>query len=106
MRYCVTNSQRVGGCYIEFYAGKYDGTQWHDESLNIHYDVFCEYDLHAVFVKALPRFDHCGVTEISLKSWAEILNGEATALQREILCEMDQWVKTRVAGESFTVLGV
>lgn len=49
MKYFITNSEKIGTCYHEFYKGKWDGeTFWKEDSLLLHDEVMFSHNLEGV----------------------------------------------------------
>lgn len=111
MKYFVTDSERIGTNYYEFYKGKWDGeTFWKEDSISVHDNVLYE---NQGFVEAIIEvkhsFDAFGVTEISPGDWKNI--GEVI-LQKDCNCqelyfEADDWVQDVFKTyDCFTILGI
>ena len=96
-------------CYLEFQRGRFRGKHWLDRSLYLHDDAFEHLGLYEVFVTALPKFDHFGVTEVTpaqykrLKSIALERGGDIAAA----ILELDHWVENCFLTETrFTICGI
>lgn len=111
MKYFVTNYERKGTCYHEFYRGKWDGkTFWKEDSLSLHDDVLLE---HAGFVNAIkeviPTYDPYGETEISSEDWKKIglIVQHSDEGSKELYKEADVWLDDVLEEKGcFTILGL
>lgn len=83
MKYCCTETERVGTCYHEFQKGRFDGTFWHKDSLLISDDNLFELHLGDIFKSVVKTYDEYGETEITQEEWNEIY-GKACELGGEI----------------------
>lgn len=109
MKYCCTETERIGTCYHEFQRGKFDGSFWHEDSLFISDDNLYDLHLAPIFKSVVNSYDECGETEITQEQWNEIyikaseIGGEIKVVIDEINC----WVKNSFQVEKiFTILGM
>ena len=111
MKYFITNNERVGTCYHEFYKGKWDGhTFWKEDSLLLDDDILGE---HRDFIKAIaeviPTYDPYNVIEISSEAWeaiGQVIQDKDTSAQ-ELYQEVDEWLKGVLEENGcFTILGI
>ena len=112
MKYFVFDYQRDGGCYHEFYKGKWDGhTFWKKDSILLDDDILCGHKgfIDAV-IEAVPSYDPYGVTEISQSEWQKIGEFilEKDASSQALFKEADIWLKNNVfpTYTCFTILGM
>ena len=109
MKYFITDKEREGTCYHEFYKGKWDGeTFWKSDSISID-DDFLDRDFCDTIREVVPNYDPYGVTEISDAQWKAI--GEVitsrTKKTQEIYNEADRWLKDVFKKYTcFTILGI
>lgn len=111
MKYFVTDSERQGTCYHEFYKGKWDGiTFWKPDSLSLHDDILIECSgLVEAILAVVPSYDPFGNTEISYQEWKEIghLVEEKREKDKEVYEEADKWAESVYkAYDCFTILGI
>lgn len=109
MKYCCTESKRIGTCYHEFQRGKFDGSFWHKDSLLLSDDNLYNLNLAAIFKSVIDSYDECGETEITQKQWDKIyikaseMGGEIKIVIDEINC----WAENVFHDEKvFTILGI
>lgn len=111
MKYFVTNAERQGTCYHEFYKGKWDGRSFRrDDSICLHDDILGDAGGFAEIIFAVvPTYAPLGVTEISPEQWkqigklAEVKGGRAGELFREA----DEWAEDVFKiYDCFTILGI
>lgn len=111
MKYFVTNFERKGTCYHEFYRGKWDGeTFWRDDSLLLHDEVLFKHPGFAGAIKeVIPAYTPFGETEISFDDWKKIgqIIEHCEEGEKELYQEADSWLN-RVFQENgcFTILGI
>lgn len=111
MKYFVTNSERYGTCYHEFYKGKWDGKSfWKDDSLSLHDDVMLQNQgfIDAV-MEVIPTYASLGVTEITPEAWQRIgqIIKEKDESSQELYQEANIWVNNVFREyECFTILGI
>lgn len=74
MNYFVTNDERIGTCYHEFFKGKWDGeTFWKEDSLCLDDDLLCECRAFGnAILSVIPSYSPFGITEISPEQWEAI----------------------------------
>ena len=112
MKYFCTEQERKAShssCYLEFQRGEYSGKHWLAESISLHDDIFHDLHLYSLFKRAIPEFDHYGVTQVSQTQW-EMLSqlafeqgGEVSSLIQELAV----WVLDCFQIETvFTICGV
>lgn len=111
MKYFVTNENRQGTCYHEFYKGKWDGkTFWKDDSICLHDDILLECIGFEEAIRAvIPSYDPFGKTEITYLQWEKI--GQQIAdkddLSKEMYAEANAWaVAVCKEHACFTILGI
>lgn len=111
MKYFVSDNERNGTCYHEFYKGKWDGkTFWKDDSISLHDNIMFEYKGFVdAILEVIPTYDPFGETEITLEEWEKI--GLNTMLRdevsKEIYHEADIWAKEVFKEHKcFTILGI
>lgn len=111
MKYFVTEQERSGTCYHEFYKGAWDGsTFWRADSLLLHDDVLCEHrGFWETIAKVVPAYDTYGETRITHEDWQKIgaLIRKRDAGSRALYAEADAWLGDvwRVY-DCFTILGI
>ena len=59
MKYFVTDRERDGTCYHEFYKGRWDGkTFWKEDSISLHDNImFQAKEFIAALVVCVPKYD-------------------------------------------------
>lgn len=109
LKYCCSESERIGTYYHEFQKGRFNGTFWDKDSLLISDDNLYNLNLAAVFKNVVPSYDECGETEITQEQWNKIyikaseIGGEIKIAIDEINC----WAQTVFQDEKvFTILGL
>ena len=112
MNYFCTERERKRShstCYLEFQKGEYKGTHWLEDSISLHDDIFHELHLYRLFIKAIPDFDHYGITQVNEKEW-EKLKELAFAQGNEVqnlIEELSVWISECFASEKiFTICGI
>lgn len=111
MKYFITNRERKGTCYYEFYKGKWDGkTFWKENSLFLHDDVLHENKGFAeALMSVIPNFAPYGKTEISSEDWKNIgkLIFKKDSNCQELYKEANSWVEDVFKTcDCFTILGI
>ena len=111
MKYFVTDNEREGTCYHEFYRGKWDGyTFWKEDSLSIHDDIMVEHEGFPDAIKEIVTlYDSAGETEISFDEWIEIgkIIQQKDETSQAIYHEADEWLKDVFKTNGcFTILGI
>lgn len=78
MRFFVTDHERTGPCYYEFYKGRWDGeTFWKKDSLFLEDPVlFQAVGFETALVECVPGYDPFGETEITRGEWSLPMRGE------------------------------
>ena len=112
MKYFVNEEQRkLSGstAYFEFMKGKYHGKCWLSDSLSVSMNEFDRLRLEKLIFSVVPSFDYCGLTEITLKDWENIVikahsvGGETEAA----ISEIDEWARKALSdNKCFTILGI
>ncbi len=111
MKFFITENEREGTCYHEFYKGVWDGkTFWKEDSICLHDDILSKHSgFEKALRKAVPTFDPLGETIISPTQWkkiSEIILTESNE-DKELYEEADEWVqKTFEEYDCFTILGL
>ena len=112
MNYFCTEQERKEShstCYLEFQKGEYKGKHWLKDSISLHDDIFYELHLYSLFIKAIPNFDHYGITEVTEYEW-EILKKLALEQGEEVqslIEELSIWVSDCFEVEKiFTICGI
>ena len=111
MKYFISESERKGTIYHEFYKGKWDGkTFWKSDSILLSDDILNDAD---GFVDAILEvvfcYDPFGETEITLDEWNKIGEIIATkdAVSQEIYKELNEWLADVFKKHKcFTILGI
>ena len=110
MKYFVSDDQRDGTCYHEFYKGKWNRkTYWKTDSISLDDDYLFNGLIDAIR-EIVPSYDPYSVTEISIEQWNEI--GEIVLTKdtksQEVYHEADIWLKEQVfpKHKCFTILGI
>ncbi|MBQ7932184.1 MAG: hypothetical protein IJ334_14365 [Clostridia bacterium] len=112
MNYFVTNDERIGTCYHEFFKGKWDGkTFWKEDSLCLDDDLLCEYRAFGnAILSVIPSYNPFGITEISPEQWEAIgkqIAAEGDNIGLEMYREADAWVQDVFSTyDCFTILGI
>ena len=115
MKYFVTDEQRVGTCYHEFYKGKWDEkTFWKNDSICLHDDILYRVSVfEEAIVAVLPTYNPFGETEVYPAQWEEIgriirqKDNEDNKEAIELYSEADAWVQAVFSSfECFTILGM
>lgn len=112
MNYFCTEKERKAShstCYLEFQKGKYRGNHWLEDSISLHDDIFHELHLYRLFVRAMPEFDHYGITEVTEYEWETLkkLALEQEDNVRELIEELSVWVSECLEIEKvFTICGI
>ena len=111
MKYFVSNSEREGTCYHEFYKGKWDGkTFWKEDSLSLHDDIMFENQGFVdAIIEIIPTYDPFSETEISFETWEKIgqIIREKDEKSQELYQEADNWLNDVFKEyECFTILGI
>ena len=75
MKYFVTDRERDGTCYHEFYKGRWDGkTFWKEDSISLHDNImFQAKEFIAALVVCVPKYDPFGETEITADDLQKII---------------------------------
>ena len=112
MKYFVNEEQRkLSGStnYFEFMKGKYRGKCWLPDSLSVDMDEFDRLGLEKLILSVVPSFDYCGLTEIKLTDWENIVGkahsvgGEAEAA----ISEIDEWARKALSeNKCITIFGI
>ena len=110
-KYFITDKERKGTCYHEFYRGKWDGsTFFREDSLLLHDDeLSCHRDFRRALKTVIPDYDPYGETVVTKEQWqriGEILCSKGKDSQ-DLYKEAYEWV--REAFENcgcFTILGI
>ena len=109
MDFFVTNSEREGTAYHEFFGGKWDGeTFWSDSSLYLPDDIFfSHWDFAAAIKGVVDSYDPYGETEISAAEWKEIGEMIRDTDSKRLYDEAKEWMD-HVFRETncFTILGL
>lgn len=104
MRFFVTDHERTGPCYYEFYKGRWDGeTFWKKDSLFLEDPVlFQAVGFETALVECVPGYDPFGEMEITRGEWARMGKALASkdAFSQALYNEAAPW-----ADEVFTVYG-
>ena len=112
MHYFCTEKERKAShssCYLEFQKGEYRGNHWLSDSISLHDDIFHELHLYQLFVKAIPDFDHYGITEVNQCEWEKLREfaleqGEEV---QSLIEELSIWVSDCFEVEKiFTICGI
>lgn len=112
MRYFCTESERKAShssCYLEFQKGEYRGNHWLEDSISLHDDIFYELHLYSLFRKAIPEFDHYGITQVSFTQWEFLykLAVEQGGEVQKLIEELEGWLSSWFQGEDvFTICGI
>ena len=112
MKYFVTDEQREGTCYHEFYKGKWDEkTFWKKDSLSLHDDILFRIDeFEKAIVRVIPGYDPFGETEVYPAQWEEIgriIRKKDNIEAIELYLEADTWAQDVFSSfECFTILGI
>ena len=112
MNYFYTEQERKAShstCYLEFQKGKHRGKHWLEDSISLHDDMFHTLHLYPLFIKAIPEFDHYGITEVNQDEW-EMLKKLALEQGEEVqrvIEELSIWVSECFEVEKiFTICGI
>ena len=112
MNYFCTESERKAShstCYLEFQKGEYKGKTWLEDSISLHDDIFHELHLYRLFIKAIPEFDHYGITKVTEYEWETLkkLALEQGDEVQELIEELSAWVSICFETEKiFTICGI
>ena len=110
MKYFITEKQRVGTGYHEFYKGSFDGiSHWKEDSLLIDDYTHIKLDLDSLFKSVIPTYSAFDEIKVNKEQWKDILE-KAISIGgnvKECIEEANQWVQ-RVFEEYdiFTMIGV
>lgn len=109
MKYFISNDQRIGSCYHEFYKGKWDEhTFWKNDSIFLHDDVMTGGFVEAI-IEVVPTYDPFGKTEISVLEWQKIGKRvlEKDIVSQEQYKEANAWLESVFQKyKCFTILGI
>ena len=111
MKYFVTNADRIGSCYYEYYPGKWDEeTFWNDASIYLHDDMlYRTKGFETALADTAKDYNPFGDTVITPEVWEEIGSKIPTAdtISRELYAEADEWVQKIFHSHGcFTILGI
>lgn len=112
MKYFITEAERKerhSTLLFEFQKGKHRNKCWLDDSLCLHADIFDEFKLYELFIKAIPSFDYYGQAEVTQKDWNTLLllSHEYGNEKEEIISEIASWVEyCFMKEEVFTICGI
>ena len=111
LKYFVSNSERQGTCYHEFYKGKWDGTTfWKENSIFLHDDTLlaCNGFTEAI-AAVIQSYTPLDVTEVSSDQWMEIgkIIEEKDQNTKALYQEAAKWTDiTFESYDRFTILGI
>lgn len=110
MKYFITETERNGTCYHEWYKGHFDGISfWEKESLLISDDILYQLNLERIFNMFIPDYDSAGECEVKKEQW-ELIMKKAVEMGGELfecLKEADIWVRnTFEKYDVFTMIGL
>ena len=112
MNYFCTEQERKEShstCYLEFQKGEYRGKHWLEDSISLHDDIFYELHLYSLFIRAIPNFDHYGITEVTEYEWETLkkLALEQGEEVQSLIEELSIWVSDCFEIEKiFTICGI
>lgn len=111
MKYFITNKNRKGTAYLEFYKGRWDGKSFNkDDSLFLDEDILSDNnDFNNAILSVLPEYDPYAITEISADQWKEIGNVmiHKDNKNQEIYIELNRWLQDVFQTmDCFTILGL
>lgn len=112
MRYFSTENERKAShssCYLEFQRGEYCGNHWLEDAVSLHDDIFYELHLYSLFRKAIPEFDHYGITQVNQIQWENLyqLAMEQGGEVQKLIEELEIWVSDCFQVEDvFTICGI
>lgn len=107
MNYCCTNHQREGSCYFEFQRGRFTHQYWLDRSLYLSLDVFDQFEIGKLFLKAIPDFDSFGITKITCEGWQTLMTAAENTTAKPVFDELNPWVQECfLTNNQFTVIGI
>lgn len=109
-KYFVTEQERRGTIYHEFFKGKWDEkTFGKEDSLFLHDDILYKMDLERIFRKVALGYRSYNETEINREQWKqirEIASGVSGEVENLIL-EIEPWVEDNFKEHAvFTILGI
>ena len=112
MNYFCTEQERKishSTCYLEFQRGRYKGECWLSDSISLSDDIFDRLELYKLFRKAIPEFDHYGITEVNENQWKifEKIALEQGEEVQKVVEELSIWVSDCFEEEKiFTICGI
>ena len=111
MKYFVTDRERDGTCYHEFYKGRWDGkTFWKEDSISLHDNImFQAKEFIAALVVCVSKYDPFGETEITADEWIKIgtLISSKDNISKKVYEEANKWAKEVFKSYGcFTILGL
>ena len=111
MNFFISESERKGTIYYEFYKGKWDGkTFWKSDSILLSDDILCDADGFVdAILEVVPCYDPFGETEINFDEWNKIgeIIIDKDAVSQEIYNELNEWLKDVFKNHNcFTILGI
>ncbi len=97
MKYFVSNDERKGTCYHEFYKGKWNlevNGFYCVDSIYLHDDILVGHSNFSYCLqKHLDNYSDTGVTEIILEQWEKIkIYMMAYKNELELVNELDNWL--------------
>ncbi|MBE5859147.1 MAG: hypothetical protein E7301_03350 [Butyrivibrio sp.] len=111
MKFFVTNDERKGTCYHEFFSGSWDEQSfWNDESIYLDDDILImNLGFYEALKNAVPTYDRYHGTAFSMEDWENVRkyipDSDITSL--ELYAEADVWVQENFKRENrFTIIGI
>ncbi len=111
MKYFVTNKNRKGTAYLEFYKGHWDGKTFNkDDSLFLNENILSDNnEFNSAILSVVPEYDPYGITEISATQWKEIgdVFTNKSIESRKIYMELNSWLlNVFQTADCFTIIGL
>ena len=111
MKYFVSDDQREGTAYHEFYKGKWDTeTFWNKDSIDLYDDELVNHNgFYNALYQAVPGYDPYEMVEVSAENWKAVREciPEDDTESIELYEEADAWAKDVLKEHGcFTILGL
>ena len=109
MKYFITERERDGTWYHEWFKGKHNGeTFWNDDSILLSVETMRDIGLYKFFYDVIPNYDKYEDAVIDKKLWERIkeCSKEYSTQIQECIAEAESWVQeTFREYDVFTIIG-
>jgi hypothetical protein len=111
MKYFVTNNEREGTCYHEFFLGSWDEQSfWKNDSIYLDDDILTmNLGFYEALKKVVPTYDPYNETEFSREDWENVRKNipGSDIKSLELYAEADEWAQENFKRFSkFTIIGI